>query len=338
MAHRRVSDADEPCVSSSDPLVPGQTLFAEPWWLEAVAPSRWDIAVVEHNGVAVGAWPYTISSLPGRLIRAGAGPLCPYLGPSTRPLERSKRPKEISWSYRILNELVDQLPEADLWKCNLRVDQGPWYPLHGAGFSVSLRQTYVLDLDEPVERLWDECSSSTRGAIRKAEKRLVVTAESDGDLLWSMVGETFARQGESVPYSKELLDRVVDAALTRNRGQVLVARDDAGRVHAATFIVWDDERAYYLVGGADPELRESGALSLLVWEAVKLSARVTRTFDFEGSMLPNVERFFSRFGGRPESPIEITRFSAKGRAGWQAMQLGRAAQLAPSRLRTLRQR
>jgi hypothetical protein len=41
------------------------------------------------------------------------------------------------------------------------------------------------------------------------------------------------------------------------------AQDAEGRIHAALYLVWDASYAYYLLGGADPRLRGSGAQSLL---------------------------------------------------------------------------
>lgn len=43
-------------------------------------------------------------------------------------------------------------------------------------------------------------------------------------------------------------------------------------------------------------LRNSGATSLLMWEAIKFASTVSKKFDLEGSMLEPVERFFRGFG------------------------------------------
>ena len=79
---------------------------------------------------------------------------------------------------------------------------------------------------------------------------------------------------------------------------MLFAVDEKDCVHAAAYVVWGGEVAYYLVGGGDPELRCSGAGSLVMWESILRAREVAPVFDFEGSMLPPVERFFRAFGGR----------------------------------------
>ena len=65
------------------------------------------------------------------------------------------------------------------------------------------------------------------------------------------------------------------------------------------------------MGGADPELRNSGATSLLMWEAIQFAATVTKKFDFEGSMIESVERFVRAFGARQIPYFQITRMSRR---------------------------
>ena len=54
--------------------------------------------------------------------------------------------------------------------------------------------------------------------------------------------------------------------------------------------------AYYLQGGNHPDLRNSGAASLVMWEAIQFASTVTQQFNFAGSMIPSIERFFRGFG------------------------------------------
>jgi hypothetical protein len=61
-------------------------------------------------------------------------------------------------------------------------------------------------------------------------------------------------------------------------------------------LVWDRKRAYYLAGGGDPTLRTSGATALLLWKMMQFASGRSAVFDFEGSQIPAVERFFRAFG------------------------------------------
>jgi hypothetical protein len=79
-------------------------------------------------------------------------------------------------------------------------------------------------------------------------------------------------------------------------------------------VVRDRRTAYYLMGGGDPQLRTSGAGSLLLWEAIRQTRTAVSVFDFEGSMLRPVERFFRAFGGRQSPYLRISRTTPTGRA------------------------
>ena len=76
-------------------------------------------------------------------------------------------------------------------------------------------------------------------------------------------------------------------------------------------IIWDDQSAYYLVGGGNPELRNSGATSLCMWEAIKFASTVSKKFDFEGSMTESIERFFRGFGAVQKSYYRVTHKPSK---------------------------
>ena len=111
---------------------------------------------------------------------------------------------------------------------------------------------------------------------------------------------------------------------------MLFACDEADRVHAVAYVVCDRRSAYYLMGGGDPQLRTSGASSLLLWEAISQS-RAASVFDFEGSMLRPVERFFRAFGGRQAPYLHISRTTWTAKAALtvraQALQRFRRAAL-----------
>ena len=68
---------------------------------------------------------------------------------------------------------------------------------------------------------------------------------------------------------------------------------------ATCFVVHDTQTAYYLLGGYRTEDRHHGAGALSVFEAIQHAQKLgMRTFDFEGSVVPSIERYFRGFGGR----------------------------------------
>src|SRR6185312_10531968 len=57
--------SDSPAVSNSTterdrPARSGEPIFHQPWWLDAVAPGRWDAATVERGGRTLAAMPFVV--------------------------------------------------------------------------------------------------------------------------------------------------------------------------------------------------------------------------------------------------------------------------------------
>jgi hypothetical protein len=74
--------------------------------------------------------------------------------------------------------------------------------------------------------------------------------------------------------------------------------------------VWDSQSCYYLFGAALPAHKNSGAMSLLMWEGIQLAAAKGLSFNFEGSMVESVERFFRSFGARQQPYLSVERHNS----------------------------
>jgi len=154
-------------------------------------------------------------------------------------------------------------------------------------------------------------SALARPSIRKAyELRDRVT---DVERFYRVWAKTFERQGVAAP-DRRRLERIDAECAKRDARTILFAYDEVGQVHAVAYTVRDRRTTYYLMGGGDPHLRTSGAGSLLVWEAIRRASADSQVFDFEGSMLRPVERFFRAFGGRQTPYPHVSRATRVGGA------------------------
>lgn len=104
------------------------------------------------------------------------------------------------------------------------------------------------------------------------------------------------------------LIRRIDAACALHAcRRMLFAVDEAGRRHAATYTIWDQHTAYYLLGGSDPKLRQSGGHTFALWETILRASEHVDTFDFEGSNVRPIEKNFRAFGGRQTPMLRLER-------------------------------
>lgn len=74
--------------------------------------------------------------------------------------------------------------------------------------------------------------------------------------------------------------------------KICIAVDDQRGRNAGIYLIWEKNSAYYLIEQGDLQLCNSGATSLCMWAAIKLSASARKAFDFGGAMMEPVERFF----------------------------------------------
>jgi hypothetical protein len=179
-------------------------------------------------------------------------------------------------------------------------------PFYWNGFKQSLRFGYVFENCD-LDQIWNGMGGSIRGHIRRAENLGLIVAPCDSEKVASLCEKTFENQNKKLPFSAEYLARICDAAKSNGAGECFAAIDREGRFHAASFLAWDHKRAYHVAGGSDPELRSSGAESLLLWTMIKFGAERCNVFDFAGSMLKPVERFQRNFGARLTPYNQVTR-------------------------------
>jgi len=271
-------------------------IFSRDWWLDAVAGSEWwDVAVVERDSEIVASFPYVFKRIP--LVRIiGMPRLTQTMGIWMSYPEWQKVATRLGYEKRIVTELIDNLPRFDIFKQRFHYSFTNWLPFFWRGFRQTTRYTYILEDISDLDRVYSEFRENIRREIKKAERLVEVSCDEDVELIYNLQELTFKRQNKRFPFSLELLRRVDSVCKERNCRKMFFAKDHRGRVHAALYFVWDEESGYYLLGGADPDLRTSGATSFLMWEAIKFASSVTRRFDFEGSMIESVERFFRGFG------------------------------------------
>jgi hypothetical protein len=279
------------------------TLFEEPWWLDAAAPGAWDAVEIEEGGRVVARLPFVAKRNRGITVLTQPS-LTPTLGPWVEPSE-GKYARRLELEKDRLAALIERLPPHHVFRQNFAPAVTNWLPFHWAGFSASVRYTYRLqDLSDP-DAIWRDFSDSVRGHVRKAEKTIEVR-EGELEHFLALQAMTFGRQGLKPP-SPALVRRLDEACRARGAGRLLSAVDADGNTHATIFLVWDDRCAYNLMAGRDDAFVRSGAMSLLLWEAIRFAAGVTKIFDFEGSMIEPIERFFRSFGGRQTPYLRVER-------------------------------
>ncbi len=287
-------------------------LFSQAWWLDTVAgKNNWDVVIIERDKDIIASMPFMLTKSLG-LIFLSQPKLTQSLGPWIKK-SNSKYAKRLSLEKDLMNELIDKLPEFDSFHQNWNPSMTNWLPFFWKGFTQTTRYTYVLPLISDQKKLWGDLQENIRTDIKKAQNKYKLIIRSDlpmGDFI-KLQQKTFERQNIAMPIPIELIEKLDQECTKRNIRKMMIAVDEMGRHHAGIYIVWDHQSAYYLMSGGDPSLRNSGATSYLLWEAIKFASSVTASFDFEGSMIEPIERFFRAFGAKQTPYFSISKINSR---------------------------
>jgi hypothetical protein len=311
----RVSESQRDSVPSAN------SVFEQPWWLDSVAPGAWAEATVRRGGAVVARLPYARRRRFG-LQAIVQPPFTQTLGPWLTAGE-GKYARQLENENRLLAELIEGLPAFDVFRQSFAPTLTNWQPFYWAGFQATVHYTFRIEDLSDLDRLQSEFQEHLRRAMRKAQRTVEVVHDFPLDELLRLDAQTYARRGLPRPHTDARVRRLVAACEARGAGRVLGAVDAAGRTHAALFAVWDDRTMYALINAADAELRASGANTLLYWDAISLAAKVSQIFDFEGSMVEPVVRYFRAFGARQVPYFLVTKARPRAKpalAAWSARQ------------------
>jgi len=280
-------------------------VFLQPWWLEAVAPGRWDYVTVRKGNEIAAVLPYSFKKRLGwTFIESPAN--TPYLGPWLRTTT-AKQAHRLSEEKELYSSLIESLPPHAHFHQNFHPQVTNWLPFYWKGFSQQTIYTYRLADTSDLDAIWEGMRENIRRNIRKARKTLTVESNDDFSTVLALHRMTWKRQGGEFACSDEEMFRIFKACRKHGAGKLLVAKDAENRAHCAAYFIWDRTALYYYFCGSDPSLRNSGANALIIWEGIRLAAGLGKIFDFEGSVQEPIERFFRAFGACQVPFFALTR-------------------------------
>jgi hypothetical protein len=289
--HLKGSESARSVPEPSDPLTP--TIFHENWWLGTAANGAYEEVTVHSGGRLVGRFPYVCKQKLGFRVVYTPG-MAQFVGPAVD----EGRGGVVSRNLRrgeIMRALIAKLPRFDFFYQQFHRDVPDALPFLQSGFSVQVRFTYeVAPDDESV--IWRNMRDKTRNVIRRAQEQTDLL-ELEPAHFCTLYNVNLERRGA---YSNYMFQpntlALIEAAVSRGQGSVLAAVNKQGDPLASIFYVWDNRVTYYMLTTRAPDA-PNGAVSRLIWEAMRESATHGRIFDFDvvgtnGSLL-----FYTGFGG-----------------------------------------
>jgi Acetyltransferase (GNAT) domain len=170
-------------------------------------------------------------------------------------------------------------------------------PFYWSKYKVIPHYTYQHDLSNSEDELSSNFSTNVRNSIKRAAKDGVRLEQcSDYSVVQQLVRTTFARRDET--FDEGNVEAILQGIATPQNSFAFVAQWE-GKPVAAAFCIYDKSTCYYLFGGYDRTSMHRGAGVSCLEHCILYAKRLgLEVFDFEGSMMPEVESYFRSFGPR----------------------------------------
>ncbi|KIG05680.1 hypothetical protein BurMR1_0765 [Burkholderia sp. MR1] len=276
-----------------------RTLFHEPWWLDATTDSNWEAAIVKTGNETIAEMPYSVTKK-SRLWRVSyLPPLTRTLGPIIR--RQAANAGGSDWLHRldVTRQLIAQLPDCAHFHqladpCASNAEAAAF---RLAGYNVSVQFTLRLSPDADEESAWSRLRWNTRNRIRRSSERFLVQEIEKVDTFVDFYDANLSARRLENEYGSEVMRRVLREVSARRAGTIIGSFDHDGSLCAATALVWDRFNLYYLLTTRQAT-SHSGAVALLVWEAMKIARERKLDLDFDGTSTAGILQFLAGFGGR----------------------------------------
>ena len=291
---------------SEEKILQVNNVFEQPWWLDTVAPGKWQEALVREEGTdrVIARLPYVLDgshiSMPRYTQTLGI-----WMDPEVRAPKRGN--DHLGTQKEVIHELLSKLPVKN--RIDLVVDSSQAYilPFRWEKYSIEPAFSYRILLDEDLEEIEDRYSKNIKRDINRGEKALTVVESADIDTFIRLQDLTYKRQNRKNPVDAAFTRRVIESSLRHESGCLLIAKDSEGRAHAGSFLLYDEKVCYHLMSGQDTSFGNDCAMPLLFRHEIAFAKEKSAAFDFEGSMIEGIEQTYRRYGGQIVTNWHVSR-------------------------------
>ena len=223
-----------------------------------------------------------------------------------------KENKKNTMEIELSTILIESIPKVGFYYSTFHYTFDNWVPFLWKGYDQYTKYSYVIDNSREIDTVFDAFSGSARRYIKQAAKSIrnisyEASVENYQSEFYKQLEEVYKHQNKNTPMSFNEFCMYDNMLKENNARKVFFAYLD-DKIISAVYVIYDNKSAYLVMSGNDNEYRSYNAQYLLTWEAIKYfnNAKI-KYFDFEGSVMKNVEEHYRKYGGTYKPYYVITK-------------------------------
>ncbi len=196
-----------------------------------------------------------------------------------------------------LNDFISAIPQKFKF---IEINLNNFCTLKTKGLLVKSKVTHHLILKNNYDELSSLFNDNTKRNIRKAEKTKLKLVESGSvQSLINLFKKNAGSKTELIKKDYSVLELLMNSSISKNIGRVYEVQDEKNNLQASLFLLSSKNILINLFNASSVLGRKNSAMFFLINEVLKLNAGNKKIFDFEGSEIAEVARFYKGFGGIP---------------------------------------
>jgi hypothetical protein len=178
-----------------------------------------------------------------------------------------------------------------------------------SGYKITERKAQFLNLNSGYDEIRKKYDTNLKRNLQKAEKNnLVVKADVPAETVTEYFRKAKGNEiGDFSESDYKTLTQILTTASAKGNAFTLGAYSNSNELLAAAGFLKDNKRIIFLKGGSSARGRETGAMHLIMDYVIQQEQNKNLLFDFGGSMVDSVARFYKSFGAEDYLYLHVKR-------------------------------
>jgi len=179
-------------------------------------------------------------------------------------------------------------------------------PVKADLFKTTKGVTHLLNLNQGYKNILSNYSSQTKRNLKKAQAAVLTISK---EVAPGKVIELFrANRGKQYSHNSTqyaILDKLMKTCIQKGVGESWGVYTKDNELCAGAFFLQSNGRAIFLFSGANDKAYETHAMTFLINKFIEEHSEQDVIFDFEGSLDPDLARFYKGFGSAETVYLQI---------------------------------